>query len=144
MELKKFPPENNGREIREKPTFRIDHPSQPIYLKNKYSDILNSTTGIFTLGNPTGQHYLLKPQLFNQIFFLGFGYDLENLWRLGFNGQEVSAKIYGTAFGMTQLEIQEIVERLARLSGDPFLNTQARFKIEAKDSYVLLRERLLL
>jgi hypothetical protein len=80
-----------------------------------------------------------------RIFILGFGYAEENLKLLRLSHFLTPDKeVYGTAFGSTDREINDIVQRIIPLRNSTVDDNIIREKLKIKDCncYKLLREYL--
>jgi hypothetical protein len=83
-------------------------------------------------------------QKYKKIFFLGFGYDIDNLNAIDLpKNIDQTWKIYGSAKGMTEREIKEVRSRLtAHFPDKTVLHLLEYPLIKDEDSCALLREYL--
>jgi len=123
---------------------------------NNYETIKKVCTNIRVIGeersgeNVKDQVKKLLPD-YKRIFFLGFGYDQDNLGAIDLlNNVDITWEIYGTAKGMTTKEINDVKNRLPVNRGSITFNhysgeavdTSVYATIENKNCYWLLREYL--
>jgi len=79
-----------------------------------------------------------------RVFFLGFGYDNENLKKLGLSEIRSHATIYGTAYGLRREEIRRAKSRISRhlISHDGEPVPGVELSGEEDDCMLLLRDHL--
>lgn len=141
----KFLPTHINGALKMNTRFNVRKPEEPLYTYFSYSDLQYISSGIYTLGTEVESNNRINPYEYENIFFLGFGYDDENLKRLGFleSAPPYQGKIYGTAFNMKEEKITLIKQRLSILIGQKRIKDN-KIIIENKDSYQLLSDYLTL